>query len=69
MIPNTGPKDASRRQSTGLRPIVPRPWVSETDVVVFPSPNFVGVMAVTQTSFASGLSASRSSTESDTFAL
>ena len=43
--------------------------MSETDVVVFPSPNFVGVIAVTQTSFASGRAASRSSTESETFAL
>jgi hypothetical protein len=43
--------------------------VSETDVVVLPSPNFVGVIAVTQTSFASGREASRSSTESETFAL
>ena len=69
LIPNTGPSDASRRQSTGLRPIAPRPCVSETAVVVFPSPNFVGVIAVTQTSFPSGRPASRSSTESETFAL
>src|SRR6266480_4101517 len=60
LIPNTGPSDASRRQSTGLRPIAPRPCVSETDVVVLPSPNLVGVIAVTQTSFASGRSASSS---------
>ena len=39
----------------------PSPCVSETDVVVFPSPAFVGVIAVTQTSFPSGESASRSS--------
>ena len=37
--------------------------MSETDVVVLPSPAFVGVIAVTQTSFASGVAASRSSTD------
>ena len=31
LIPNTGPSDASRRQSTGCLPILPRPWVSETE--------------------------------------
>ena len=34
--------------------------MSETEVVVLPSPALVGVIAVTQTSFASGLSASLS---------
>ena len=68
-MPNTGPSDGSRRQRTGLRPILPRPWVSETEVVVFPSPAFVGVIAVTQTSFASGRWASRSITDRSTFAL
>jgi hypothetical protein len=43
--------------------------VSETAVVVLPSPNFVGVIAVTQTSLASVRVASRSSTESETLAL
>jgi len=43
--------------------------VSETDVVVFPSPAGVGVTAVTLISFASGRSASRSRTERSTFAL
>ena len=33
----------------------PRPCVSETEVVVFPSPAFVGVIAVVQISLASGL--------------
>ena len=32
----------------------PRPCVSDTDVVVLPSPAFVGVIAVTLISFASG---------------
>ncbi len=69
LIPNTGPSEASRRQSTGLRPMAPSPCVSDTAVVVLPSPNFVGVIAVTQTSFASGRPASRSRTERETFAL
>ena len=43
--------------------------MSDTAVVVLPSPNFVGVIAVTQTSFPSGRSARRSSTESEIFAL
>ena len=46
----------------------PSPWVSETDVVVLPSPALVGVIAVTQTSLPSGLPASRSSTERSIFA-
>ena len=29
LIPNTGPSDASRRQSTGRLPILPSPWVSD----------------------------------------
>ncbi len=43
--------------------------MSATEVVVFPSPAFVGVIAVTQISFPSGRSASRSSTERSIFAL
>ena len=43
--------------------------MSETDVVVLPSPAGVGVIAVTLISFASGRSASRSMTERSTFAL
>jgi hypothetical protein len=37
--------------------------VSDTDVVVLPSPAFVGVIAVTQISLPSGVSRRRSSTE------
>ena len=40
-----------------------------TAVVVFPSPAFVGVIAVTPISFAFGLPASRSTTDRSTFAL
>ena len=38
-------------------PIAPRPWVSDTAVVVLPSPALVGVTPVTQTSLPSGASA------------
>ncbi len=68
-MPKTGPSDGSRRHSTGLRPILPSPWVSDTDVVVLPSPAFVGVIAETQTSFASCVPASRSTTDRSTLAL
>ena len=43
-----GPSDAWRRQSATDSPILPKPCVSETDVVVLPSPALVGVTAVTQ---------------------
>ena len=69
LTPNTGPSDASRIASTGLWPSAPSPWVSDTEVVVLPSPAGVGVSAVTLTIFASGRSASRSRIERSTFAL
>src|ERR687895_1114909 len=69
LMPNTGPRDGSRRHSSGSLPIAPRPWVSDTAVVVLPSPALVGVTPATQTILASGASASRSTTSSDTFAL
>src|SRR5690348_3037979 len=68
-MPNTGPSDASRRQSATFFPRWPSPCVTETEVVVLPSPAFVGVIAVTLISFPSGRSARRSSTSSETFAL
>ena len=68
-MPNTGPSEGSRRHSSGSLPIAPRPWVSETAVVVFPSPALVGVMPATHTILASGASLMRSTTSSDTFAL
>ena len=40
----------------------------ETEVVVLPSPAFVGVIAVTQTSFPSAVPRSRSRTERSIFA-
>ncbi len=42
--------------------------MSETDVVVLPSPAFVGVIAVVMISFPSGRSARRSRIERSTFA-
>src|ERR687896_438553 len=69
LIPNTGPSEGSRRQSSGSLPIAPRPWVSETAVVVLPSPALVGVTPATQTILASGVPSRRSTTSSDTFAL
>src|SRR5689334_16939407 len=69
LIPKMGPSEGSRRHSTGRLPIRPMPWVSETEVVVLPSPAFVGVMADTHTTFAFGTSASRSIAPRLTFAL
>ena len=68
LSPKTGPSDGSRRQSTGLSPIAPSPWVSEIEVVVLPSPNRVGVIDVTDTILPSGAPASRSIAESSIFA-
>ena len=66
-MPKTGPIEGSRRQSTTFWPIFPSPCVSEMEVVVFPSPAFVGVMAVVTTSFPSGRPASRCMAERETF--
>ena len=66
-MPNTGPIDGSRRHSMTSLPITPMPCVSEIEVVVFPSPAFVGVMAVVMISFPSGRSRRRSSTDRPTF--
>src|SRR5688500_15812730 len=68
-MPKTGPIDGSRRHSITSLPIFPMPCASEIDVVVFPSPAFVGVIAVVMTSLPSGRSASRSRIERDTLAL
>ena len=68
-MPKTGPSEGSRRQSTGFLPILPRPWVSETAVVVLPSPALVGVTPATQTILPFGRSAMRSITSSEIFAL
>ncbi len=67
--PNVGPTEGSRRQTRERAPMNPRPSVSEIAVVVLPSPDFVGVTAVTAISFPSGAAARRSSTERSIFAL
>ena len=69
LMPKIGPSDGSRRHSTGRLPMWPSPCVSETDVVVLPSPALVGVIAETQTTFASGTPARRSSALRLTLAL
>src|SRR5207248_1484997 len=59
-MPNTGPMEGSRRQSMTRCPIFPRPWVSESEVVVLPSPALVGVIAVTITTSARIVAVNRS---------
>ena len=51
LMPKIGPSDGSRSVTATLRPSTPKPCVSPTAVVVFPSPAGVGVMPVTTTSF------------------
>ena len=60
--PSVGPTEGSRRQTSELSPMWPSPSVSETAVVVLPSPAFVGVTAVTAISFPLGRVARRSRT-------
>ncbi len=50
-IPNTGPREGSLKAVTALFPIRLKASVRPIDVVVFPSPAGVGVMAVTMISF------------------
>ena len=52
LIPKTGPSDASRMQSTGLRPRRLSASASPTEVVDLPSPAAVGLQPVTSTSLA-----------------
>ena len=53
LIPKTGPSEGSRRQRSARSPIQQSASTSEIAVVVLPSPAFVGVTAVTQTSLPS----------------
>ena len=53
-MPNTGPREGSRRATTAFLPIRRSPSASPTVVVVLPSPAGVGVIAVTRTSLPSG---------------
>ena len=47
-IPKEGPKLGSRKQTIDCFPILLRPSLKPTEVVVFPSPAGVGVIAVTK---------------------
>ena len=54
-IPNEGPRLGSLKQTIDFLPILFKPSLKPTEVVVFPSPAGVGVIAVTNISFPSGL--------------
>ena len=69
LAPSVGPTEGSRRQTSELSPIWPKPSVRATAVVVLPSPAFVGVTAVTAISFPLPCVASRSRTDRSIFAL
>ena len=58
--PKTGPIDGCRSASTDRSPILRNPWASPIDIVVFPSPAGVGVIAETRISLP-GLRSVRSS--------
>src|SRR3984957_20154997 len=49
-IPNTGPSDGSREERIARLPITSSPCTSPIDVTVLPSPETVGVVAVTRIS-------------------
>src|SRR5579871_6283676 len=70
LIPKVGPWLGWRMHvNTFLPRYAPRPWLSPTVVVVFPSPKGVGVIAVTTMYLPFGTSLSRSRTERCTLAL
>ena len=48
-IPKEGPKLGSLKQTIDFFPILFKPSLNPTEVVVFPSPAGVGVIAVTKT--------------------
>ena len=49
LMPKVGPIEGWRNVSTAFWPMRPIAWPRPTEVVVFPSPNGVGVIAVTTT--------------------
>ena len=53
-MPNTGPKEGSRRARHTLLPSFAMPSARPIDTVVLPSPLAVGFMEVTKMSFAPG---------------
>ena len=55
LIPKTGPKEGSLKTNIAFCPIFPRPSAKLIEVVVLPSPAFVGVIAVTRTNLPSSL--------------
>ena len=50
LIPNTGPKDGSLNAKIAFLPILLNPSANPIDIVVLPSPNGVGLIAVTNIS-------------------
>ena len=68
LIPKVGPSDGWRIAIVARFPIWEKPCPNPTVVVVLPSPRGVGVMAVTTTYFALGLSAMASIASSFIFA-
>ena len=50
-IPNTGPNDGSLNANIDFFPIFLNPSAIAIDIVVFPSPKGVGLIAVTNTNF------------------
>ena len=59
--PKTGPIEGSRSARHARSPIRASPWASPIEVVVFPSPAGVGVMAETRISLPGGRPESRAS--------
>ena len=53
LIPKTGPNEGSLKAKTDFFPILFNASESPIEIVVFPSPNGVGLIAVTNTSFPS----------------
>jgi hypothetical protein len=67
-MPKVGPIDGCRMAMVARLPMSDRAWPRPTVVVVFPSPNGVGVIADTTTYFAFGCDASSSIASSLIFA-
>ena len=68
-IPNTGPSDGSLNASIEFLPIFLNPSANPIAIVVFPSPNGVGLIAVTNTNFPFFLPSSFFNISNDIFAL
>ena len=68
-MPNTGPNDGSREERTTRLPMFASPCTNPIEVTVLPSPETVGVVAVTSTSFPPRSKRLSSSRLRDSFAL